>query len=124
MFEKRIFLVDDLEFILNPVIRYLKKVGFKNISGITTANEALVRIENEKPDLIILDVQLEDTIDGVEILRRTKTLLSPNSIVVMLTANKEKNENQCRELGAFETWSKPLEPDVMIENIKRIFQNN
>ena len=35
-------------------------------------NEALEIIEKEKPDLILLDIQLDDKIDGVEILKRTK----------------------------------------------------
>jgi len=120
MSDKKILLVDDLEFIRRPLVRYLSRRGVKNILEAATANEALQKIESEKPDLIILDVQLEDTIDGIEILRRTKASLSPNSIVVMLTAFKDKHESVCRELGAYESWSKPLDPDEMIEKIKGI----
>ena len=120
MFDKKILVVDDLEFLRNPLMRYLNRRGFKNVITAANASEALKKIENEKPDFILLDVQLEDTIDGVEILRRIKAGLSPNSIVVMLTAHKDTHENNCRKLGAYETWSKPLDPDEMIENIKRI----
>jgi len=120
MSDKSILVVDDLEFLRNPLVRFLNRRGLKNVLVAATANEALQKIENLKPFLIILDVQLEDTIDGIEILRRTKTLLSPNSIVVMLTAFKDKHENICKELGALESWSKPLDPDEMLENINRI----
>ena len=37
----------------------------------------------------------------------------------MLTAFKDKHENICKELGALESWSKPLDPDEMLENIKQ-----
>ena len=66
MSDKSILVVDDLEFLRNPLVRFLNRRGLKNVLVAATANEALQKIENLKPFLIILDVQLEDTIDGIE----------------------------------------------------------
>jgi DNA-binding NtrC family response regulator len=120
MFNKKILIVDDIEYVRDPFVRFLNRRGFKNVITAAKADEALEKIEREKPDFIVLDIQLEDKIDGVEILRRTKAGLSPNSKIVMMSGHKDIYEDECLKLGAIEFWGKPMDPDIMIENIKRI----
>jgi CheY-like chemotaxis protein len=120
MFNKKILIVDDDVLNKDLLADYLMRKGFKNVLTAAKADETLQKIKTEKPDLIILDIALEDYIDGVEILRRTKAGLSPNSKVVMLSGHKGAYENECQRLGAVEFWSKPIKPNVILENIKRL----
>lgn len=120
MFNKKILIVDDDVLNKDLLADYLIRKGFKNVLTAAKADESLEIIEREKPDFIILDIQLEDHIDGVEILRRTKARLSQNSKVVMLSGHKDAYEDECLQLGAMEFWGKPIKPNVILESVKRI----
>lgn len=121
MSDKKILLVDDDQDIIGPFGRYFKRNGFPNTFTAQKAKEALEFIEKEKPDLMILDIQLNDEIDGVEILRRTRTTLSPNTLVIMVSGHKELHENECRKIGCHDFWGKPIGPDEIVANVKKIF---
>jgi DNA-binding NtrC family response regulator len=121
MLEKTYLIVDDAEDIREPFVRFLTRRGFKKVMAAAKAKDALEKIEKEKPDLILLDIQLEDEIDGVEILKRTKEGLSPTSHVVMLSGHKDAYEEKCMGLGALQFWGKPMDPHAMLEGIKKIF---
>ena len=86
MFNKKILIVDDEILNRDLLADYLTRKGFKNVLTAAKADETLQKIKTEKPDLIILDIALEDYIDGVEILRRTKAGLSPNSYIELCCA--------------------------------------
>lgn len=121
MFDKSILIVEDSEDIRAPMIRFFTRKGFQKVQGAAKAEEALAKIEKEKPDLILLDIQLEDVIDGVEILKMTKTRLSPASLIVMLSGHKDLYEQTCKELGAYDSWGKPIDPNEMLERVKKIY---
>ena len=67
----KIMLVEDDNSLREIYQARLMAEGYETVTA-KDGEEALALIGQEKPDLIILDVQLEDTIDGIEILRRTK----------------------------------------------------
>jgi len=119
MFDKKILIVDDELDIREPFRDYLSMKGFKNIMTAEKANEALEKIEKEKPDLVLLDIQLKDEIDGMEILKRTKEKLSPASKVIMISGHREEYEQNSYKLGADDFWKKPILPNQIMEGIKK-----
>lgn len=120
MFDKKILIVDDEIDILEPFCDYLSLKGFKNILGAVTASEALEKIEKEKPDLVLLDIELNESINGMEILRRTREELSPGSKIVMISGYKDEYEADSYRLGANEFWKKPILPRQVLEKIIKI----
>ena len=107
------------------VLRYnLEKKGFR-ISVAPAGEEALTLVEEEEPDLIILDWMLPD-ISGIEICRRLKaqqlTKLTP---VIMLTARGEE-EDRVRGLenGADDYMVKPYSPNEMIARVQAILRRS
>lgn len=123
MFNKSCLILDDDDNIREPFVKFLIRKGFKKVFGAAKASEALALIEKEKPDFILMDIQLEDEIDGVEILKRIKDGLSPASQVIMLSGHKGLFEKTCRELGAIDFWGKPMDPHEMLEKIQVIIPN-
>ena len=61
-----IFIVEDEMIIAANISLQLSKLGY-NISGIVPrGEEALVHIKENKPDIVLLDIQLKGELDGIE----------------------------------------------------------
>lgn len=63
---KRVLLVED-DFILAMVHRkYLELSGFQVIDSVTNGPDAIRVALEQKPDLVIMDIRLEGSMDGIE----------------------------------------------------------
>jgi DNA-binding response OmpR family regulator len=87
----KILVVDDLAGIRDPMVAAFQAAGH-SAEGAANGVAALAFLKNDKPDLLLLDVQLPD-MNGVQILRAIRnspaTMLLP---VILLTA-QESREN-------------------------------
>ncbi|MFZ5905994.1 MAG: response regulator [Nitrospirota bacterium] len=79
---------------------------------------ALDLIQEEEPDVMILDLKMPG-IDGIEVLKRVKKT-SPNIEVIILTGHgSEEDKKLCMELGAFAYLEKPVDVNLLSETINR-----
>ncbi|HEX5544808.1 MAG TPA: response regulator, partial [Nitrospira sp.] len=62
---KKILVVEDEQDILQLVKHYLGKEGFRPVTAVSGL-EALTKVKEEKPDLVILDLMLPE-MDGLEV---------------------------------------------------------
>jgi len=97
---KHIFLVEDDPFLSEMYAKKISAVGFE-IEVIGTAEDALRKLEQTKPDLILLDVVLPK-MDGFEFLRTIKQNEIYQKIPVLILSNVGQKEEIQRglELGA------------------------
>lgn len=109
----RLLIVDDEVDVREFIAKFFQR---RKIDAITASSgeEALIKLEKQKPDLALLDIKM-DGIDGIETLKRIKEL-DKNIKVIMVTGRKPDEENmfeRCRELGAINYIHKPLELDEL-----------
>ncbi len=64
-----ILIVEDEIITVNFIKTGLEKYGFNDITYCLTAEQALVRVEETKPNLILLDISLEDKYSGIELAK-------------------------------------------------------
>lgn len=62
-----IYIVEDEPLITATVATALKKQGFKVMGDSDEFEEALEQIDKQRPDLVLLDIQLEGVKDGVDL---------------------------------------------------------
>jgi DNA-binding NarL/FixJ family response regulator len=94
----RISIVEDNEQLRGTLARMLNRSdGFQCVSQYGTAEAALEGLPNDKPEVVLMDINLPG-INGVECVRRLKQA-SPAISAVMLTAY-EDTENIFRALAA------------------------
>ncbi len=89
-----ILVVEDNPSILNIVKTILEGTGY----GVQTADnglEAFSRLEEQKPDLIILDIMMPH-MDGLEVLERLKGTAETSSIPVILITAKVQQKDMLR----------------------------
>ena len=107
------------------VLRYnLEKKGYRT-SVAPAGEEALMLVEEEEPDLVILDWMLPD-ISGIEICRQLKTRPKTRTLpVIMLTARGEEDDRvRGLESGADDYVVKPYSPSEMIARVQAVLRRS
>ncbi|RKY77035.1 DNA-binding response regulator [candidate division KSB1 bacterium] len=120
--KEKILIVDDEEDILSLVEYNLKKEGYRTI-GVKTGEAALQLVEEETPDLIILDLMLPE-MDGLEVCRILKSNENTSDIpIIMLTAKGEETDIVVGlEIGADDYVTKPFSPRVLLARTKALLR--
>lgn len=117
--DAKILIVEDEPQINRLIELVLQSDGFYKIRKAFDGKEALEIIEQDRPDLVLLDVMLPE-IDGFslcKIIKQNKTLRSVR--VIMLTAKKmEEDILQGFENGAVDYISKPFSNKILLARIK------
>ncbi|MBW2656514.1 MAG: response regulator, partial [Deltaproteobacteria bacterium] len=84
--------------------------------------EALRLFENERPDIVLLDVGLPE-IDGTEVLKRLKRN-HPDASVIMVTAVEDiKTIVKAIKLGAYDYLVKPINSQELLLTIAHALEN-
>lgn len=119
---KKLLLVDDEQDLLEMVSNILKAAGFESILSAGSIGEAVVLVEKERPDLIVLDIMLPDG-DGFSLMEQLRTFTDVP--VIFLTA---KDENADRltglGLGADDYISKPFMPQELLLRIYAVLRRS
>lgn len=119
---KRILVADDEKNILLVIRVCLEKAGYEVITA-SDGLTALEKIQNEKPDLILLDI-LMPKMNGFLVFEALKDDPGTSSIpVVFITAKSEEKDIQkgC-QLGAADYLIKPIKQEVLLNTIRKILK--
>ena len=97
----------------------LEHDGFQAVEAFT-GQQAMDRLRETLPDLVLLDVMLPD-IDGFEVLRLIRE--SNDVPVIMLTAKGEEDDRvQGLELGADDYVTKPFSPRELVSRVRAVLR--
>ena len=115
----RILVVEDDADIQHVLCVYLKHSGF-DVRGASDGQEAIATIPEFCPQLIVLDLMMRP-VDGWEVLHWLKARRQVSPSVLVLTALAQLDEQvHGFEAGAVEYLSKPTQPRIIVEHIRRI----
>lgn len=120
--QKTILIVEDEQDILQLVKLYLEKEGFRTATAINGI-EALKKVKEEKPALIVLDLMLPE-IDGLEVCKRLRSVPDTAMLpIIMLTAKAEESDTVIGlELGADDYVTKPFSPKALVARVKALLR--
>ena len=116
-----VLVVDDEPEIVKLVSKFLESRGHR-VTVARDGQEALDAIAAEKPDVLVIDLNLPK-VDGFEVTKRLKTDPATRELpIVMLTAAFPTVEEADRGLsmGADEYVVKPFLRDVLVHNVERL----
>ena len=119
MNESTILIVEDEPNIAEIVSLYLKRAGYQPLV-IANGEEALASLQNQLPDLVILDVMLP----GMDGLSLTRWLRQRSNIpIILLTARGEEVDRiSGLELGADDYVVKPFSPQELVSRVKAVLR--
>ncbi|HEY3377017.1 MAG TPA: response regulator [Armatimonadota bacterium] len=118
---KKILAVDDERHIVRLIQVNLERAGYEVVTAYD-GREALKKIEEEQPDMVVLDVMMP-YMDGLETLKQIRANpLTRNLPVIMLTA-KAQDQDVFRgySQGVDIYLTKPFNPMELLTFVKRIF---
>lgn len=86
---KKVLIVEDESLVALDIASALKKEGYTVTDCVENAEDAYEAIETELPDLIMMDINIDGPINGIEASRRINTI--HNIPIIFLTAYNDKN---------------------------------
>ncbi len=118
----RVLVVEDEPDIAALIAYQLTREGFR-VETIGNGTEALVAIDKEAPDLVVLDRMLPG-LSGDEVIQRLRDDPETLSIpVLMLTAKREQEDRiEGLELGADDYLTKPFSPRELVLRVQAVLR--
>ncbi|MCL5951765.1 MAG: response regulator transcription factor [Chloroflexi bacterium] len=116
---KKILIVDDEKKIVKVVRGYLEQAAFSVVVA-CDGKQALTVFRHEKPDLVLLDLNLPE-MDGLDVAR---ALRQDSSVpIIMLTARIEETDRLIGlELGADDYVTKPFSPREVVARVRTVLR--
>ena len=126
---KNVLVVDDDPDVRLFSVTVLEENGYTPLEA-ANGEEGLTMIKDEKPDLVILDILMPRQ-SGIRLYRELKTDKSLKDVRVLILSGIAKktflrSQKALTEFGGEEVpepeiyLEKPVEPEVLAENIKKI----
>lgn len=119
---KNVLVVDDEKDLVELLTYNLKRAGFE-VSAAFTGRQALERIAQEPPDLIILDIMLPE-LSGTEVASRLRSNPATASLPIIMLTAKSEDVDQIVGLtvGADDYIPKPFAMKVLLARIEAVLR--
>jgi two-component system, OmpR family, KDP operon response regulator KdpE len=116
---KTILVVDDEPDIVEVLTMNLELEGYQ-VSCATNGYEALKRMTEDLPDLVILDVMMPE-MDGFETLREIREIYTV-PIIMLTVKGEEIDKVKGLDLGADDYITKPFSPRELVSRLKAVLR--
>ena len=111
-----ILIVDDEESVRDSLFNWFIEDGYR-VECAENAKKALTLLESDQFDIILADIKMPG-MDGLEMLRRIKSI-KPDSIVIVMTAFATVDTAvKALKDGAYDYVTKPFDPDDLTHLIR------
>lgn len=119
MDKQTILIADDDAAIRELLSLYFVKDGFQVVEA-ADGVEAIIKVEQTKPNLLILDVMMP-VMDGMEVCRQVRKF---SQIPILLLTARSEDEDRISglELGADDYVTKPFNPREVLARVKAILR--
>ena len=113
----KLLIVDDDAELCEMLQEHFEKRFECEILTANTPRDALELLETERPEGMLLDVNLKSRLNGFEVLARARKL-SPGTKVIMVTGvNDFESFENAQELGAVDYVTKPFTVDYLEDTV-------
>jgi two-component system phosphate regulon response regulator PhoB len=121
---KRLLVVEDDRALAELLKHHFTSAGY-TVTTTPSGDEAMILIEEIRPDLVILDWMIEGT-SGLEVCRRVRRSRSTESLpIIMLTARGEEDDRvRGLETGADDFVSKPFSPKELVARANALLRRS
>ena len=117
--KKRIVIVEDDYIIQELHKHYVENLGHEVVAAFTSGEEAIEYFSHSTADLILMDIRLENSLDGIETMKKIQAI-RPIPVVYISGNTEETNLKRAINTNMKGFLSKPLAPGELEEIIDSI----
>lgn len=119
----KILIVEDDKVLSLMLQRMIERMGYYVVDTTTEGHKAVDLALQSSCDLILMDIMLEDNLDGIEAYRKIRD--KENIPVIYITGNSDSsNKKRAAEVGYHDYIIKPVVYDSLKESIQTLFKSN
>ena len=123
--EQKILIVDDeahIRMLIEQTLEELEDEGVEFLSA-DNGEAALSLIQQEKPQLVFLDVMMPK-MNGMDVCKKVKKELKIDNVyIALLTAKgQELDRQKGQEVGADVYMTKPFDPEAILNKAREVLQ--
>jgi len=117
--QSKIMIIDDEQLVIKVVRRFLQSEGYENFVTLTQSTGAVERMEQEQPDVVLLDVMMPE-ISGLDILRERRRIpsLQLTPFIILSGSQDLEVKQEALEHGATDFLGKPVEKIELTLRVK------
>jgi len=116
--DESILVVDDEEFVREPIVAMLERLGFK-AEAAGSGEEALDVLSKGETTFLLTDIRMPGSVNGLELIRQTKSQYPDVCSIAMTGHSKEFNYVEVVNAGAADFVNKPFSIEELEAKIKR-----
>lgn len=115
-----VLIVEDDKVLSLLLKKMIDKFGYNVVGTATAGSEALEKAKTLTPDLILMDIMLEDDVDGIDVMLalRKENYEFP---VIYITGNSDSyNRERAEETNYTDYLVKPISFEVLQSSIQKL----
>lgn len=118
--DKKVLIVEDDMIISMVLERMILKLGHKVINKVITGQGAIDSARDLQPDLILMDIQLKDDIDGITAMQKIRKKSDVH--VIYITGNSDQyNLSRAEKTNFVDYLVKPIQMSHLKKSISKAF---
>jgi len=120
----KILIVDDDPDIVDAGRLVLEREGYE-VEGAPNRADGMKKLEEIKPDLLILDVMMEEPDDGLRMAREIRKTGNTVPIIMLTSVNAAMGLNIDKDgeiVPVDEFQPKPVEPQMLVAKVKKLLE--
>jgi DNA-binding response OmpR family regulator len=120
---KNILIVDDEPLLIQSLAFILKKAGY-TVESAADGDEALIKVDQIKPDLIFLDIMMPRK-NGYEVCQIIRQNPAYQDIYIIMLSAKGWDVDKAKAIsvGANEFMSKPYSPLEVVKRVNKLAED-
>lgn len=115
---KSVLVVDDAAFMRMKILKLLSDNGYQIAGEASNGEEAVVKYQQLKPDLVIMDITMP-VMDGIAAITEIKKHDGEAKVIVCSAMGQQSMVIQAIKSGAKDYVLKPFQPDRVLEAVKK-----
>lgn len=119
---KKVLIVEDDMIISMVLERMVLKLEHEVVAKVITGKEAIEAAKKHAPDLILMDIQLKDNIDGITAMQKIRKHSSVQ--VIYITGNSDQyNLTRAEKTNFVDYLVKPIQMSDLKTSINKAFHS-
>jgi DNA-binding response OmpR family regulator len=115
---KKVLVVDDDPVVIRLVKELLKAQGFL-VETAKDGIDAMLMVQNNKPDLIILDIMMPE-LNGYDVLKTLKFNEDYKKIpIILLTSREQELDKRISQMMGIDYLQKPLDREIFLNKVQQ-----